>query len=98
MSSAPWFRISVSASHTLLANAGPLCQGLARCAGFDQTEAPEVGALLQQALRKAVGRGGDAAEPLVEIVCRAIDGRFEAYVSREGQAVETIARPLTKPV
>lgn len=98
MSSAPWFRVSVSATQTLLANAGPLCQGLARCAGFDQTEAPEVGAQLQQALRKAIGRGEDAVEPLVEVVCRTVDGRFEAHVSREGQAVETIVRPLTKPV
>ncbi|MBI1873528.1 MAG: hypothetical protein HYZ58_00610 [Acidobacteria bacterium] len=97
MSTAPWFRVSVSASQTLLANAGSLCQVLARCAGVDQSEVPEVGALLQQALRNAIGRG-DTAEPLVEVVCRAVDGRFEAQVSRDGQALDTIVRPLAKPV
>lgn len=98
MSNAPWFRVSVSASRSFLANAAPLCQGLAKYAGFDQREAPEVGALLLEALRKAIGGGRNAAEPLIDIVCRMNDGRFEARVTREGQAVETVVRPVTRAV
>lgn len=90
-----WFRVSVSASQTLLANVAPLCQGLAKYAGFDQHEAPQVGALLQQALGKAIGQG-ESAEPLVELVCQTTGGQFEARVSRQGQIVERIVRPLTK--
>ncbi|MBI4476376.1 MAG: hypothetical protein HY654_04330 [Acidobacteria bacterium] len=96
MSTTPWFRVSVSASRTLLASSSPLCQGLASYAGFGPPEASEVGAQLQDALRKAIGKGRDAAEPVVDIICRTDRGRFEARVSRDGRAVETIVRPLLK--
>ncbi len=91
-----WFRVSLSASQSLLADAAPLCHGLAKYAGFDQHESSVVGEQLHVAVRKAQSLAD--SDSLIDIVCRVDAGHFEASVTRAGQTVDTITRPLTKAV
>lgn len=98
MSRMSWFRVSVTPGRSFLAHATPLCQGLARYAGFDLVEAREVGAQIEDTLRKAIDRGRGAAQPSIDIVCQTDAGRFEARVTSGGQSIETIVRSLPQSV